>query len=77
MPRKKLDEDKLTEKQKRDRKYREKHSKYYRKYSKYYYLKKLLKNPNLNKEVYQKRVKKNIELNEEEKLINNEKQKVN
>jgi hypothetical protein len=36
----------------------QKHKKYYAKYNKYYYLKKMLENPNYNRENYQKRKQK-------------------
>jgi len=58
MPRKPIPEELLTEKQKRDRKYRENNKKYAKKYSKYRYLKKLLEDPNYNQKLWEKYGKK-------------------
>ncbi|MEG7978552.1 MAG: hypothetical protein NY202_01150 [Mollicutes bacterium UO1] len=44
-----IPEELLTEKQKRDRKYRKNNQKYAKKYSKFYYLKKMLEDPNYKK----------------------------
>ena len=54
MPRKPIPEELLTEKQKRDRKYRENNKEYQQKYSKYYYLKKLLEDKEYNQKFYAK-----------------------
>ena len=58
MPRKPIPEELLTEKQKRDRKYRQDNKKYAKRYSKFYYLKKLLEDPKYNKKRHEKYVKK-------------------
>ena len=54
MPRKPIPEELLTEKQKRDRKYRENNKKYAQRYSKYYYSKKLLEDKGYNRKRYVK-----------------------
>jgi len=56
MSRKLILEELLTGKQKKDRENRKRYKKYYVKYSKYYYLKKILENPNYNKENWKKRI---------------------
>jgi hypothetical protein len=60
MPRKLIPEELLTEKQKRDRKYRENNKKYAEKYSKYYYLKKLLEDPEYNRKRWKKKKQKDL-----------------